>query len=395
MKAYFSLFLFNLFAILVNLSYSSSIDTSITFDGNNPFVKIKIGNNTEKLLITFSSSSIITFPKGKVTNNDTSNTYTSLQHKLKNLKLNKKNGTLTLSGKGNKFELKIEESTSRIKEIGKLDGILGLSQREMNNETFLNQLKDKKKISNKIIYIDTYFENGHRKNKSKINIGDFPNDININNLHPITLNPNNDSYEFTIPDLFIEYNLNKSKINNTYKAKIEEGQIEPISIPKTLFEKLEKYFKDFKEKNCTTKKNTIVCSNKTDIINKSNIKFKIDKYDFQFAIWKNGKFNLKVIDGDTIILTSEFTGNYARVYDIDKNKIFFSDFGGYTSKKKESSPLIIVLISVAGLLLIGIIVVIIVVCVQRAKGKNLKTKVNTISFTADKTDDDDEESLLY
>ena len=392
MKAYFSLFLFNLFAILVNLSYSS-FGTSITFDGNNPFVTFKIGNHTKKFLITFSSASIITFPKGTNSTDDTNNI--SFQHKLKNLKLKKKNGTLTLPEKGHKFELKIEESSSRIKEIGKLDGILGLSQREMNNETFLNQLKDTKKISKKIIFIDTYFENGHRKNKSKINIGELPNDINIENMHPITLNLSKDVYEFRIQDLFIEDNLNKTDINKSYEAKIEEGQIEPISIPKSLFKKLQKYFKD---KNCTTEKNTIVCSNKTDIMNKANIKFKIDKYDFQFAIWKNGKFNLKVFDDDSIdsiILTSEFTGNYARIYDIDKNKIFFSDFGGYVNKNKESSPLIIVLISAGGLLLIGIIVVIIVVCVQRAKGKNLTTKVNTISFTADKNDDDDEESLLY
>ena len=214
-------------------------------------------------------------------------------------------------------------------------------------------------------------------------------------MHPITLNSNKDSYEFTIPDLFIEYNRNKTNFNITYEAKIEEGQIEPISIPKSLFKKLEAYFK---EKNCAIKKNTIDCSNKPDIMNKTNIKFKIDKYDFQFAIWKNEKFNLKVNDDandESIILTSEFTGNYARVYDIDNNKIFFSDFGGYTSKNKETSPLVIVLISVGGLLLIGIIVAIIVICVQRAKGKNLTTKVNTISFTADKNDDDDEESLLY
>jgi hypothetical protein len=390
MKAYFSLFLFNLFAILVNLIYCSSIGTSITLEGNNPIVKIKRGNLTEQFLITFSSSSIITFPKGKDTITDTTNS--SLQNKLKNLKVNKKNGTLTLNEKGIKFDLKIEESSSRIKEIGQLDGILGLYQREINNESFLNQLKDKKKISNKIIYIDTYFENGHKKSESKINIGDLPNGINEGNMHPINLDLNKDGYEFKIPDLFIEYNHNKTNIDIKYDAKIEEGQIEPISIPKTLFKKLEEYFN---EKNCTTKKNTIVCSNKTDIMNKTNIKFKINNYDFQFAIWKNGKFNLKVIDSESIILTSEFTGNYARVYDIDSNKIFFSDFGGYVSKNKESSPLVIVIISVAGLLLIGIIVLIIVICVQRARGKNLTNKVNTVSFTADKADDDDEESLLY
>jgi hypothetical protein len=392
MKEYFSLFLFILFAILVNLSYSAHIDASISFEDKNPFIKMTIGNQTEKLLVSFSSSSIITFPKDKDSTEEPNSK--SLENKLDKLTLNKKNKTLTLNEKV-KFDLKFQESPSRIKEIGKLDGILGLSQREMNNETFLNQLKDTKKISKKIIFIDTYFENGHRKNKSKINIGELPNDINIENMHPITLNLSKDVYEFKIPDLFIEDNLNKTDINKSYEAKIEEGQIEPISIPKTLFEKLEKYFKDFKEKNCTTKKNTIVCSNKTDIMNKTNIKFKINNYDFQFAIWKNGKFNLKVIDSESIILTSEFTGNYARVYDIDSNKIFFSDFGGYVSKNKESSPLVIVIISVAGLLLIGIIVLIIVICVQRARGKNLTNKVNTVSFTADKADDDDEESLLY
>ena len=134
MKAYFSLFLFNLFAILVNLIYCSSIGTSITLEGNNPIVKIKRGNLTEQFLITFSSSSIITFPKGKDTITDTTNS--SLQNKLKNLKVNKKNGTLTLNEKGIKFDLKIEESSSRIKEIGQLDGILGLYQREINNESF-------------------------------------------------------------------------------------------------------------------------------------------------------------------------------------------------------------------------------------------------------------------
>jgi hypothetical protein len=32
---------------------------------------------------------------------------------------------------------------------------------------------------------------------------------------------------------------------------------------------------------------------------------------------------------------------------------------------------------------------------QRAKGKNLSKKVTSISFTADKNEEDDEESLLY
>jgi hypothetical protein len=388
MKEYFSLFLFILFAILVNLSYSAHIDASISFEDKNPFIKMTIGNQTEKLLVSFSSSSIITFPKDKDSTEEPNSK--SLENKLDKLTLNKKNKTLTLNEKV-KFDLKFQESPSRIKEIGKLDGILGLGRKEKNKEGFLNQLKEKKNIS-KIIYIDSYYDNGKLKKESKIKIGEFPKEIDKNKMHDIPLNSNKDAYEFTISDSYIDYH-NKTNITQAYKAKIEEGRIEPISIPKSLFSILEKYFTNH---NCTIKKDTIDCSNKTDIMNNAYIKFKIKKFDFQFAIWKDGKFNLKVIDGESLILTSEFTGYYDRVYDLENNTIFFSDFRGYSGQKKETSILTIIIISGAGLVLIAIIVIFIVVCVQRAKGKKLTNKVNTISFTADKKEeDDDEESLLY
>lgn len=142
MKEYFSLFLFILFAILVNLSYSAHIDASISFEDKNPFIKMTIGNQTEKLLVSFSSSSIITFPKDKDSTEEPNSK--SLENKLDKLTLNKKNKTLTLNEKV-KFDLKFQESPSRIKEIGKLDGILGLGRKEKNKEGFLNQLKEKKK----------------------------------------------------------------------------------------------------------------------------------------------------------------------------------------------------------------------------------------------------------
>ena len=402
-QSYFYLFLFDLLFILVGLSYANSIEKEIIIEGNNPFVKMKIGNQKDKkLLISFSSPSIITFPKVKDSSFVPKNGTGKIKFKSKELKFKIEKGNFTLNDKMNNISISfgsMEEHPELTSEINGFDGILGLSKKEMNDsfnkETFLSQLIAKKYISKKIVYIGLYYNNtGKLQEKSKIKIGEFPEEFKDVNMHSIPLIENKDGlgYDCSISDLIIEDKLNQTKDNKTYNARIEEGQLEPISIPKSLFE----FFKNHFSKKCTTENYNIICSNET-IRNSTNIKFKIKDSNFQLgSIWDGKKLNLKFIDGNTIILTSEFTGNYHRIYDGNENKIFFSDFRGYSSKKKSNDILKIALIAGGALLIIAIIVIFIVVCVQRAKGKNLKDKVNTISFKADtKEEEDDEESLLY
>lgn len=397
-QSYFFFFLFNLFFILVDLSYANSIEKDITIEGKNPFVKMKIGNqNDKKLLISFSSPLIITFSKEKDSSfvpNSESFKYKFKSNELK-LKMGKDNFTLSDNIKNISFNISsIDEPTSLTNEMKDYDGILGLNKSEMaifNKETFLKQLIAKKYISKKIIHIAPYYNiEGKLNDKSRIKIGEFPIEFIKENMHEIPLNSKNGGFECNISDLFIEDNLNITNDNKTYTARIEEGLIEPVLFPQSLFKTFEKHFA---QRNCTIKKNNIHCSNKTDILKKTNIKFKINKSLYQLgSIWKDGNLNINFTEGESIILTSEFTGNYDRVYDEEENKIFFSDFGGYKNKKSSLNYLIIALLSISSFLIIAVFVIIIVVCVNLAKGKNLKNKVNSISFS---NQNDTEEELLY
>jgi hypothetical protein len=401
-QSYFFLLLFNLIFILVDLCCANIIEKDIIIEGKNPFVKMKIGNQQDKkLLISFSSPSIITFPKVKDSSFVARNKSIKYKFKSNDLNLKMKKGNFTLNNKITNISINfssIDETSTLIKEMNGLDGILGLYQKELdifNKETFLGQLIAKNYISNKIIYISPYYNStGGLNNNSKIKIGEFPKEFNKEDMHAIPLIENKDSlgYDCNISDLSIEDKFNKTKDNKTYIARIEEGQLEPISIPKSL---LPLFKEHFSRRNCTIGNDKVNCPNLT-VINNTNIKFKINGLEFQLgSILKDGKLNLKFIDDNIIVLTSEFTGNYHRIYDGKENKIFFSDFRGYSEKKKNNDVLIIVLIAGGALLLISIIVISIVVCVQRAKGKNLSKKVTSISFTADKNEEDDEESLLY
>jgi len=400
-QSYFFFFLFNLFFILVDLSNANSIEKDIIIEGNNPFVKMKIGNqNDKKFLISFSSPLIITFQKDKSSSFvPISSESLNYNFKSKNLKLKmgKDNCTLSDNIRNISFNISsLEESISHVNEMKDMknyDGILGLNKSEIvifHNETFLKQLIAKNFISKKIIHIAPYYNfDGKLNNKSRIKIGEFPNEFIKENMHEIPLNSKNGSFECKISDIFIEDNLNKTNDNRTYIARIEEGLLEPISFPQSLFKTFEKHFG---QRNCTIKNYNIHCSNKTDILKKINIKFKINKSLFKLgSIWKDGNLNINFIEGESIILTSEFTGNYDRVYDEEENKIFFSDFGGY-KPKISAGYLIIVLISIGSFFIIAFIVIIIVVCINLARGKNLKNKVNSISFS---NQEDVEEELLY
>ena len=399
-QSYFFFFLFNLFFILVDLSYANSIEKDITIEGNNPFVKMKIGNHDKKFLISFSSPLIITFPKEKgssfVPISSKSIKYIFKSKEL-NLKMGKDNFTLSDNIKDISFNISSLEGSipfeNEMKDMKDYDGILGLNKSEIDifqHETFLKQLIAKKYISKKIIYIAPYYNlEGKLNDKSRIKIGEFPKEFKKEIMHEIPLNSKNGGFEFNISDLFIEDNLNKTNVNRTFIARIEEGLLEPISFPNSLFKTFENHFR---QRNCTINKNNIHCSNKTDILKKTNIKFKINKSLYQLgSIWKDGNLNIKFIEGESIILTSEFTGNYDRVYDEEENKIFFSDFGGY-KPKISAGYLIIVLISIGSFFIIAFIVIIIVVCINLARGKNLKNKVNSISFS---NQEDGEEELLY
>lgn len=394
----FFFILFNLLVILVNFSYCLIIERDINLDGNNPYVKMKIGNQTEKkLLISFLSPYIITFSNGNSQSSDPNDQNTKFTYKSNVLNLIKRKVNLSLNGKDSNNSISIYEYSKSIDGMEKLEGILGLYRNGNNNskyETFLNELSNNRYISKKIIYIAPYYKDGKINNKSKIEIGEFPKEIKKEEMHAISLE-GKDSYECKISDVIIGDNHNKINANESFSAKFEEGQIEPISFPKKLFETFKKFFN-----NCTNNKDTfsIDCSNKTDIIKNTNINFKIGDKEFKVgSIWDGEKLKFKFTDDNSIILTSEFTGYYDRVYDAEENKIYLSDFGGHKAKKNgEDNKLpIIIILCVSALLLIVVIVVIIVVCVNKAKGNDLSKKVTSISFKDDqKEEDDDDESLL-
>lgn len=395
---YFFFILFNLLTILVNFNYCLIIERDINLDGNNPFVKMKIGNQTEKkLLVSFLSPYIITFSNGNSQSSDPNDQITKFTYKSNVLNLIKRKVNLSLNGNESSNSLNIFEYSKSIDGMEKLEGILGLSRNGNNNlknETFLEQLSNNSYISKTIIYIAPYYKDGKINNKSKIEIGEFPKEIKKEEMHAISLE-GKDGFKCKISDVIIGDNHNKINANESFSAKFEEGQIEPISFPKKLFKTFTKFFN-----NCTINNNEfrIDCSNKTDFINYTNINFKICDKEFKVgSIWDGEKLKFKFTDDDSIILTSEFTGYYDRVYDAEENKIYLSNFGGYEAKKNgEGNKLpIIIILSVSALVLIGIIVVIIVVCVNKAKGNDLSKKVTSISFKDDqKEEDDDDESLL-
>ena len=168
---------------------------------------------------------------------------------------------------------------------------------------------------------------------------------------------------------------NKTKDEEMILAVMEEGEIKTNSIPYFYYEK---YFKEYfiDEKKCTFDDSRIKCTNKLDFIENTNISIILGDYQFILSpesAWDGDKLNFVFSKENITRLSSSFLGNYYRIYDINEEKIYFSEVDGNIVLFNPNVTLVWVIIV---LIVFLVLVICIIISILLTRTKNDKSEDN-------------------
>jgi len=103
------------------------------------------------------------------------------------------------------------------------------------------------------------------------------------------------------------------------------------------------------------------------------------------------------------LLMSSFLGNYHRIYDVDNKKIYFSyiesskngDNGDNGNTTNNSNIILyLILIIIGSILLISFATFIVILIITKRKGSNLENKINSISFSNENKEKEEDTKLI-
>lgn len=363
MKSSIIVFAIHIFCLLLILSKGQDkfIEKKITIDDNNIYINISVGEwGNKPFLISLYSPMILVFPANdnnttrynNTLGNDTSKN--NISHILgptnEYFNFIVKDGINIIfdeNTEGN-FNIGIIEGTnSNLNNNTELFGLFGLMRNfsNINNITisnfFLKQLKEQNLASNQIIYISNYYKNNKLLKEAKLMIGKFPekfdNEIKKKEDLPFCYIYNNVSsinyFDCQISDIYIDEKIDNKEKSSSIQidsypliGRFVEGDLQPIHLPEKLYDDFTKFFVN--EKGCQNINNSqIVCNN----IDNLNISIVMNKFKFilnKKTAWTdngdNSTLNFVFDRNDNItILTSNFLGNFHRIYDNEKKKIYF------------------------------------------------------------------------
>ena len=400
------------FGFLILLSYEEkSIEKDIYIKNEKyPCVNLNIGTQGNKnFLISLLYPITWTFPYNDQDyryNKEKSDTYNP-QNQMYSINYENEDYNATIDEENFKFDnnnitLNFSVVVNEIINMPETAGILGLAKgpgltKNFNNKyLFLNQLAEKNLISNKNIYIEPYYKNHKLLNQSKIIIGEIPNKYDGDNKKKLPSckldKESKDFYKCNMSGFIVE-NIkdnttyyNKTKDEEMILAVMEEGEIKTNSIPYFYYEK---YFKEYfiDEKKCTFDDSRIKCTNKLDFIENTNISIILGDYQFILSpesAWDGDKLNFVFSKENITRLSSSFLGNYYRIYDINEEKIYFSEVDGNIVLFNPNVTLVWVIIVLIVFLVLVICIIISILLTRTKNKKDLDEKVKTASFKDDR-----------
>ena len=385
------------FLIGVNCKEEKYIEKTIYIEDGYPFIKLNIsGQGEKKFYISLLFPTIVAFP------NNGSQEYRF--NSSINGTFNDKNISFTLPDPRSNilYDLEIGETTININNIntkfnisvtknktldGQFAGIFGLNRGVYGNkfDTFIDQLYNKKLISNKIFYIGSFYENGKLKNESKLVIGKIPDEIksNFDKFSNCSLVSSNNSYKCSISKF--KFGKNKIALSKIINVNFIEGKKDKTILPLSLIEFFNKSINDLiinrheedeEDDNdlCNIDGNNIICPN-----NETKISFYINKKEFKLSnIWADNTISFDShINNDTIIIGSELA-HFDRIYDIGENRIYFENNKNDNYNYREEAKIWIVIIIISTLLLL--ICILIIIIISRINNKYLNKGINNVSF---------------
>ena len=201
--------------------------------------------------------------------------------------------TININNTDNKFDI----SVAKNKAIdGEFAGIFGLNMWVIGNkfDAFIEQWYKKDLISNKTLYIGSYYERGNLKKESKLVIGKIPDEIKINfgNISNCSMVSSKNSYQCNISKF--KFGKNKISPSKIINVNFIEGKKDKTILPISLIEYFNKSLNELIIKNkdnekgkytgiCTIDGNKIICPG-----NKIKISFFINEQEFKLnTIWEN------------------------------------------------------------------------------------------------------------
>lgn len=409
MKKYLNITLF--FGFLILLSYEEKLIEKDIYIKNDkyPCVNLNIGNQDNKnFLISLLYPITWTFPYNNQDyryNKENSKTYNS-QNQTYSITYENKEYNATIDEENFKFDsnnvtLNFSVVVNESIKAPETAGILGLSKgpgltKNFNNEyLFLNQLAEKNLISNKNIYIEPYYKNHKLLNQSKIIIGSIPNKYDGDNKNKLPFceldKESKDFYKCNISGFIIENIKDETTYYNKFEdedkilAVMEEGEIKTNSIPYHYYEKnFKEYFID--EKKCTFDDSRIKCINNLDVIKNTNISIILGDYQFILSpesAWDSDELNFVFSKENITRLSSSFLGNYYRIYDINEEKIYFSEVDGNIVLFNPDVTVVWIIIVIIVFFVLVICIIISILLTRTKNKKDLDEKVKTTSFKDD------------
>ena len=399
-----SIIFYYIFFFLINTSYEKDdnyIEQQINIkDEKFPF----ISDGNKNFLISLSIP-IIFIPENNIFENKYS--YTTIFNDTFEFYINKKQFLLN-------EKMTKEYDYGSIINSNKYDyGFLGLARDtkgfgDLEKKTaLLPQLLNDKIISKEIIYIEPYYKNNNIVSQSpKMVIGKFPKSLaqKRSELPFCTLKKKTSFFDCNLDGVLIENKNNKiylyernTSSENNFIVRFEEGSIQPIYIPKSLFKEFQNYFKNYSSCNCNENDYEIKCDSSV----KDNITFSLVINNYKFILnpqyfWNDNIINIKFNrDDNVIILTSGFTGYYHRVYDNYNNKIYFFNENNkiISLKKTKSNDLIYWLSLLSASVLVLLIAIIIIICATSKRKKTIEENIK-ISFQKQRDEEEDNDNDL-
>lgn len=404
---FIKVFILSCFLITVNCEEEKYIEKTIYIEDDYPFIKLNIsGQEEKKFYLSLLFPTIVVFQNNgshsyrfnstiKEAFDDT-NISLSVTDPRTNLSYDLKIGeaTVNINNTDNNFNISVAKNKTL---DGKFDGIFGLNIGVDGNkfDTFIEQLYKKNLISNKTLYIGSYYEKGELKKESKLVIGKIPDEIKtkFGNIPNCSMASSNNSYQCNISKFkFGKKNIYPSK---TINVKFIEGKKNKTIISLSLIEVFNKSLNEFIIKNkedeegqlpdlCNIEGNKIICPD-----NQTKISFYINKQEFNINnIWDNKIIYFDSdINNDTIIIGSELP-ECDRIFDIGNNRIYFYKNINYKEEAKIWTAIIIISI------LLLLICILIIIIITRINNKDLNKGIINVSFQDGLVDEEEKEINL-
>ena len=243
-----------------------------------------------------------------------------------------------------KEDFKCPETSAGV--CGLIRGTNGFKNLE-DKYLLINQLYDLKIISKKLFYISPYYKDNTLLSESKIIIGSYPEEFNLNGLPYCDLDDTYSSNYFDcrlngiiIEDSDSTITRHISIKDKHYIARFEEGSIQANNLPDYLYPVFEDIF--INKKGCKLVDNFFDCSEVPDAMQNFTLSYVFGKYKYVFntaSLWVNNKFFFKFPNdkNNTILVFSTFSGNYHRIYSMDDKKIYFSGYNNQIVEINEKN----------------------------------------------------------